>query len=99
MPYDGAREWLGEEMAREFWALTESYLERLGRSVGDALRHVGSLRLAADEEERDELRREHEALQADGFETEWREPLRAPLTGASERRSSIRPMPPFNPHR
>ncbi|HEX9417350.1 MAG TPA: FAD-dependent oxidoreductase [Gaiellaceae bacterium] len=79
MAYDRAREWLGAEEARGYWALTERYLERLAGAVGDALRPVGSLRLAADEEERDELRREYEALREDGFDAEWREPLQAPL--------------------
>lgn len=79
MAYDRAREWLGAEEARGYWALTERYLERLAGAVGDALRPVGSLRLAADEQERDELRREYEALREDGFDAEWREPLQAPL--------------------
>jgi glycine/D-amino acid oxidase-like deaminating enzyme len=79
MAYDGAREWLGADKARGYWAATERYLEQLGGEVGDALRPVGSLRLAADEEERDELRREYEALREDGFEAEWREPLHSPL--------------------
>jgi gamma-glutamylputrescine oxidase len=79
MAYDRAREWLGAEEAQGYWALTERYLERLASAVGDALRPVGSLRLAADQEERDELRREYEALREDGFEAEWREPLQVPL--------------------
>jgi len=79
MPYDRAREWLGADEARAYWSLTERYLDRLGDLVGDALRRTGSLRLAADQEERDELRREYEALHEDGFEAEWREPLQAPL--------------------
>jgi gamma-glutamylputrescine oxidase len=79
MAYDLAREWLGGNKARRYWASTERYLERLASAVGDALRPVGSLRLAADEEERDELRREYEALREDGFAAEWREPLQSPL--------------------
>jgi gamma-glutamylputrescine oxidase len=80
MAYDLAREWLGGDKARSYWAATERYLDRLGGEVGDAVRPVGSLRLAADEEERDELRREYEALREDGFEAEWREPLEPPLS-------------------
>jgi gamma-glutamylputrescine oxidase len=79
MAYDLSREWLGRDEAREYWALTERYLLLLAEIVGDALRPVGSLRLAADSEERDELRREYEALREDGFEAEWREPLQPPL--------------------
>ena len=72
MPYDRAREWLGAERAAEYWRLTEQHLDRLAGLAGDALRRSGSLRLAADEEERDELRVEFEALGEDGFEAEWR---------------------------
>jgi glycine/D-amino acid oxidase-like deaminating enzyme len=39
--------------------------------AGDAFRRLGSLRLAADTEEREELRDEVEALWADGLEAEW----------------------------
>jgi gamma-glutamylputrescine oxidase len=39
--------------------------------AGDALRRVGSLQLAADEQERDQLRAEHEALLGDGFAVAW----------------------------
>jgi len=72
MPYDRAREWLGAHRAAEYWRLTEEQLDRLAGLAGDALRRPGSLRLAADEEERDELRVEFEALGEDGFEAEWR---------------------------
>jgi glycine/D-amino acid oxidase-like deaminating enzyme len=47
----------------------------------DAFRRTGSLRLANDGEERDELRDEYEALIAAGFAAEWREDLPAPLAG------------------
>ena len=72
MPYDRAREWLGVERAAEYWRLTEAYLDRLAGLTGDALVRTGSLRLAADAEEQDELRAEFEALAADGFDAEWR---------------------------
>jgi glycine/D-amino acid oxidase-like deaminating enzyme len=75
MPYDRAREWLGADRAAEFWRLTEDHLDRLAGLGGDAMRRPGSLRLAADEEERDELRAEFEALVEDGFEAEWRTDL------------------------
>jgi glycine/D-amino acid oxidase-like deaminating enzyme len=72
MPYDRAREWLGAERAVEYWRLTEAHLDRLAALGGDALRPTGSLRLAADDEECEELRAEFEALGEDGFEAEWR---------------------------
>jgi gamma-glutamylputrescine oxidase len=81
MPYDRAREWLGASEARAYWQLTEDALERLSRAAGDALDRTGSLRLAADEEERDELRVEYEALREDGFEATWRDALGGPLAG------------------
>jgi glycine/D-amino acid oxidase-like deaminating enzyme len=81
MPYERAREWLGADEAGAYWRATEEALRRLGEYVGDALRPVGSLHLAADEDERDELRSEYEALREDGFEAEWREPLSEPLDG------------------
>jgi len=40
---------------------------------------VGSLRLAADDVERQALRAEHDALRADGFAVEWLDELAAPL--------------------
>jgi gamma-glutamylputrescine oxidase len=75
MPYDRARDWLGLDRAPEYWRLTEEHLDRLAGLVGDALRRTGSLRIAADEEERDELRVEFEALGEDGFAAEWRTEL------------------------
>jgi gamma-glutamylputrescine oxidase len=81
MPYDRAREWLGVGEAQAFWASTEAALRRLGDLAGDALRPVGTVRLAADEEECQELRLEYEALRTDGFAAEWRQPLDGPLRG------------------
>jgi glycine/D-amino acid oxidase-like deaminating enzyme len=75
MPYDRAREWLGAERAGEYWRLTEEALDRLAARAGDALRRTGSLRLAADAEETEEIRAELEALREDGFDGEWRTDL------------------------
>ena len=75
MSYVHAREWLGRERAVEYWRWTERHLERMSELGGDALERVGSLRLAADEDERDELEVELEALREDGFAAEWREDL------------------------
>jgi glycine/D-amino acid oxidase-like deaminating enzyme len=75
MPYDRAREWLGAERAAEYWRLTETYLDCLAALAGDALRRTGSLRLAADDEEVEEIRAELAALHEDGFDGEWRTDL------------------------
>jgi gamma-glutamylputrescine oxidase len=71
MPYDRARERLGAKTAARLWRLTERTLDRMEDLAGDALRRVGSLRLAADIKERAELHAEHEALRADGFAVDW----------------------------
>jgi gamma-glutamylputrescine oxidase len=81
MPYDEARRAFGQERAAAFWRLTERALGRLAELAGDAFVHTGSLRLAADEREREELRSEHEALVEDGFHVEWREDLPPHLAG------------------
>ena len=78
-PYDVAVESLGRERAAELWSLTERYLDRLAQLAGDAFRRLGSLRLAADEEEREELRKEFEGLRADGFSAEWLDELDEPV--------------------
>jgi glycine/D-amino acid oxidase-like deaminating enzyme len=49
--------------------------------AGDAVRRVGSLRLAVDDAERDALRAEHDALLEDGFAVEWVDELEPPLDG------------------
>jgi glycine/D-amino acid oxidase-like deaminating enzyme len=79
--YDLARRELGAERARSLWELTERTLDRLEQLAGDAFRRTGSLRLAADPRERDELRAEHDALLEDGFAAEWRAELPEPLAG------------------
>jgi gamma-glutamylputrescine oxidase len=74
MHYAVARETFGREAARGYWRLTEEYLDRLELLAGDALTRPGSLRLAADEEELEQLRLEYSALREDGFAAEWRNP-------------------------
>ncbi len=74
-PYDEARETLGADQAQMHWALTERTLDRMSELAGDALRRVGSLRLAVDAAELEALRREYEALRDDGFEAEWLDPV------------------------
>src|SRR3954470_2867126 len=51
--YDVARETYGAEAAKQLWLRTQGALDRLEAVAGDAFRRTGSLRLAADEEERD----------------------------------------------
>src|SRR5690242_20227731 len=60
--YDVARETYGADVARMFWQRTERALDELEPLAGDALTRPGSLRLAADDEERDEIRAEFDAL-------------------------------------
>jgi glycine/D-amino acid oxidase-like deaminating enzyme len=69
--YDIARETYGAEQATELWHWTERALDRMVELGGDAIRRTGSLRLAADEEERDAIRVEYDALRADGVVAEW----------------------------
>ncbi len=83
MPYDRSRETLGSEAARRLWVFTEAALGELAALGGDALRHTGSLRLAADDDEREELLLEYDALRDDGFAAEWRDvPQRGGYTAA-----------------
>jgi glycine/D-amino acid oxidase-like deaminating enzyme len=73
--YDVARETYGAKAARELWQRTEQALDRLESVAGDAFRRTGSLRLAADAEERVEICAEYEALREDGFAADWRDEL------------------------
>jgi len=78
-PYDEVRRDLGDERARQLMELTERSLDRMEELAGDAFRRVGSLRLAFDNDERDALRREHDALRDHGFAVEWVDELEPPL--------------------
>jgi gamma-glutamylputrescine oxidase len=69
--YDVARDTYGADRAASYWSWTRDALDRLAELAGDALRRTGSYRLAADEEEREGIRLEYEALREDGFEAEW----------------------------
>jgi gamma-glutamylputrescine oxidase len=71
--YDVARETSGAAAARDLWRRTEAAVDRLESIVGSAFRRTGSLRLAADVEERVEIKAEYEALREDGFAAEWRD--------------------------
>lgn len=80
-PYPVMVESIGRERASALWRWTEQAVVGLAALAGDAFRPTGSLRLAADEEERDELEDEYDALRSDGFAVEWRDELPAPLAG------------------
>jgi glycine/D-amino acid oxidase-like deaminating enzyme len=80
-PYPVLADSIGDESTAALWRWTEEELDTLADLSGDALRRTGSLRLAADAEERDELRVEYDALLEAGFSAEWREELRPPLAG------------------
>jgi gamma-glutamylputrescine oxidase len=75
LSYADARRQIGRDAALRLWRLTEHYLERLADLAGEAFRRVGSLKLASDDAERDELRADFEALREDGFEVEWLDEL------------------------
>ena len=78
--YPVLAESVGDDATADIWRWTETELAGLVALAGDAFRPTGSLRLAADEEERDELRDEYEALREAGFTAEWREGLEEPLS-------------------
>jgi gamma-glutamylputrescine oxidase len=80
-PYPVLAESIGGDAASELWRWTEAELRQLAALAGDAFRPTGSLRLAVDEEERDELLDEYDALCGAGFEAELREDLPSPLAG------------------
>jgi glycine/D-amino acid oxidase-like deaminating enzyme len=80
-PYDVTCESVGRESAAAIWRWTEAAVDRMEELGGDAFRRVGSLRLAVDEEEREELRREYELLREDGFAADWLDALPGPLDG------------------
>ena len=80
-PFDITAASVGEQSARAMTAWTERALDTIEALAGDAFRRVGSLRIAVDEEERDELRTEYEALVAAGFAAEWLEGSELPLEG------------------
>ena len=81
MSYRDARVALGRDAAAEFWRRTEEAIDRIEALAGDAFRRTGSLRLAVDDAEADELALDAEALAEDGFAVEWRATLRPPLRG------------------
>jgi gamma-glutamylputrescine oxidase len=79
--YDIASDTYGSEQARDLWHWTEAALDRMAELAGDALVRNGSLRLAADEEEREQIRAEYEAMRDDGVDAEWLDDLPGHLAG------------------
>jgi glycine/D-amino acid oxidase-like deaminating enzyme len=69
--YDIARETYGGDSALALWQWTERALDRMESLAGDSLRRMGSLRLAADEEEREHIRAEYDAMHEDGIAATW----------------------------
>jgi gamma-glutamylputrescine oxidase len=80
-PYPVLVDSVGSDATAALWRWTEGELRVLGSLAGDAMRSTGSLRLAIDDEERDELLEEYEALVDAGFDAGWREDLPPPLAG------------------
>ena len=79
--FDVTAESVGADTASELMAWTERAIDTIESLAGDSFRRVGSLRIAVDEEERDELRLEYEALVATGFEAEWLDGPDLPVPG------------------
>ena len=80
-PYDQVVASFGRDRALELWQWTEAELRAMQELSGDAFRPRGSLRVAVDAEEREDLRDEIEALWADGLEAEWIDAPDGPLAG------------------
>jgi glycine/D-amino acid oxidase-like deaminating enzyme len=70
-PFDATAKAIGIDNTVWLWRQTELALDRLEELAGDAFARTGSLRLAADDEERDELAAELDAIRAAGFAAEW----------------------------
>lgn len=79
--FDVTAESVGQDTASGLMTWTEEAIDTIESLAGDSFRRVGSLRIAVDEEERDELRVEYEALVAAGFEAEWLDGSDLPVPG------------------
>ncbi len=80
-PYPVLADSIGNERTAALWRWTEAELVELATFAGDAYRPTGSLRVAVDDEELQELRLEYGALGSNGFAIEWRDELPPPLAG------------------
>jgi gamma-glutamylputrescine oxidase len=72
-PFPVLADSIGEDQTAALWRWTEDAVDELADAAGDAFRRTGSLRIAADGDELDELATEHAALRQRGFEVEWRD--------------------------
>ncbi|HET9983909.1 MAG TPA: FAD-binding oxidoreductase [Longimicrobiales bacterium] len=68
--YHDSVEALGRPRARELYRLTMAEIDRIEAETPEAVRRVGSLRIAASAEEEADCRRQLEATRADGFPVE-----------------------------
>lgn len=64
---------LGRDRAARLYRLTMAEIERIAHETPRAVRRVGSLRVAASPEERDDCRAQLVAMRADGLPVEWYE--------------------------
>ncbi len=63
----------GRERARRLYAMTIPEIARIAAESPDAVRRVGSLRVAASADERDDCRAQLDAMRADALPAEWYE--------------------------
>ena len=89
MSYPAARGRFGSAAAKALWQFTERSLDRMEALAGDALRRVGSFRLA-DDNELESVRAEYDALREDGIEAGWVDELPARL-GSTFRGAILHP--------
>lgn len=68
--YHEAVERLGPEHARALYALTLAQLKNMQQETPEAIRQVGSLRIACDQEEFEDCQKQMAAMKADGFPVE-----------------------------
>lgn len=66
---------LGRDRAARLYRLTMAEIERITHETAHAVRRVGSLRVAASAEERDDCRAQLAAMRADALPVEWYEGL------------------------
>jgi len=71
--YNDAVATFGRESARRIYQLTVEQIERMAAETPDAVRRVGSLRIAADAEEEEDCRAQLAAMRADALPAEWYE--------------------------
>ncbi len=68
--YHEAVEHLGRERAKALYALTLSQLKEMQQETPEAIRQVGSLRIASDQEEFLDCQKQLQAMKTDGFPVE-----------------------------